>query len=43
MGRVTFQGRPPCGQAAQMYAYDFDGDGDNDVLSSSPHARHLVA
>ena len=26
------------GQAAQMFAYDFDGDGDNDVLSSSPHA-----
>lgn len=22
---------------AQMYAYDFDGDGDNDVLSSSAH------
>lgn len=28
----------PFGQAAQMFAYDFDGDGDNDVLSSSPHA-----
>lgn len=26
------------GKAAQMYAYDFDGDGDNDVLTSSPHA-----
>jgi hypothetical protein len=26
------------GQAAQMFAYDFDGDGDNDVLTSSPHA-----
>lgn len=25
------------GKAAQMFAYDFDGDGDNDVLSSSPH------
>ena len=28
----------PFGQAAQMFAYDFDGDGDQDVLSSSPHA-----
>jgi hypothetical protein len=26
------------GQAAHMYAQDFDGDGDNDVLTSSPHA-----
>jgi hypothetical protein len=29
------------GQAAQMYAYDFDGDGDNDVITSSPHAFGL--
>jgi hypothetical protein len=27
----------PFGQAAQMYAYDFDDDGDSDVLTSSPH------
>ena len=26
------------GQAAHMYAFDFDGDTDSDVLSSSPHA-----
>lgn len=26
------------GKAAHMFAYDFDGDGDNDVLTSSPHA-----
>lgn len=26
------------GQAAHMFAHDFDGDGDNDVLTSSPHA-----
>ncbi len=31
----------PFGQAAQMYAYDFDGDGDNDVITSSPHAFGL--
>ena len=29
----------PLGEnCAQMYAYDFDGDGDNDVLSSAAHA-----
>jgi hypothetical protein len=26
------------GQAAQMFAYDFDGDGDQDILGTSPHA-----
>ncbi|HTN76771.1 MAG TPA: VCBS repeat-containing protein [Pirellulaceae bacterium] len=25
------------GGAAQMFAYDFDGDGDNDILGTSPH------
>jgi hypothetical protein len=35
---VPFGERAGEGKAAQMFAYDFDGDGDNDVLSSSPHA-----
>ncbi|MEO8494865.1 MAG: VCBS repeat-containing protein [Planctomycetota bacterium] len=34
---VQFGERAGEGKAAQMFAYDFDGDGDNDVLSSSPH------
>jgi hypothetical protein len=34
---VAFGERAGEGKAAQMFAYDFDGDGDNDVLSSSPH------
>lgn len=37
-GEWTFHKANFGGQAAQMYAYDFDGDGDNDVLTSSPHA-----
>lgn len=35
---VPFGERAGEGKAAQMFAYDFDGDGDNDVLSSSPHS-----
>jgi hypothetical protein len=40
-GEWKFNGAPWGGQAAQMYAYDFDGDGDNDVITSSPHAFGL--
>lgn len=33
-----FNAAPFGGGAAQMFAYDFDGDGDNDILGTSPHA-----
>lgn len=29
------------GGAAQMFAYDFDGDGDNDIVGSSPHGKGI--
>ena len=37
-GDWKFHPAPLGENCAQMYAYDFDGDGDNDVLSSAAHA-----
>jgi VCBS repeat protein/FG-GAP repeat protein len=40
-GEWTFHAAPLGQDCAQMYAYDFDGDGDNDVLSTAAHRTGL--